>query len=154
MIGLGGGSLLKYCYRRLPYVIIRVAEISAEVIALRRSFFIPDDDDRLTVYREDGAAFVRRHPAQFDVLLVDGFDNKGQPPQLCSQQFYHDCYRSLTEGGVLVVNVCDSRSSILLGRIRRSFHNQVIVNDGDTRTSNMIVFANKSTPFDDPSVPT
>ncbi|MBV5333937.1 transferase, partial [bacterium] len=35
MIGLGGGSLAKYCRRTLPTVDFTAIELSAEVIALR-----------------------------------------------------------------------------------------------------------------------
>lgn len=140
MIGLGGGSLQKACYRRLPYAFISVAEINPEVIALRDAFFIPKDDERFIVCCEDGAEFVRRQPGEFDVLLVDGFDDKGQPPQLCSEQFYSDCYRSLTPHGLLVVNVCDDH---LVSRIRRCFRNQLIVTDSDAKSSNTIVFAGR-----------
>ena len=142
MVGLGGGSMQKYCYRHLPHTTISVAEINPAVIALRDFFFIPKDDHRFRVYCEDGADFVRRQPRYFDVLLVDGFDNKGQPPQLCSQQFYSDCYRSLTPQGLLVVNVGDS-GSVLISRIRRRFRNDVVVADCRDDSTNSIVFAGK-----------
>lgn len=141
MVGLGGGSMQKDCYRRLPDATISVAEINPDVIALRDCFFIPKDDERFMVYCGDGAEFVRRRPGLFDVLLVDGFDNKGQPPQLCSRQFYADCYRSLTPHGLLVVNVCDGQH--LIHRIRSSFLNQVIVTDGDDESANTIVVAGR-----------
>ena len=141
MIGLGGGSMPKYCYRHLPDTTISIAEINPEVIALRDRFLVPKDDHRFKIYCEDGADFVRRHPGHFDVLLVDGFDDKGQPPQLCSRQFYTHCYRSLTSPGVLVVNVSDGHH--LISRIRRSVGNQVIVSDGGDGSSNIIVFAGK-----------
>ena len=41
MIGLGGGSLAKFCYRHLPRSQITVVEINADVIALREEFCIP-----------------------------------------------------------------------------------------------------------------
>jgi spermidine synthase len=141
MIGLGGGSLQKACYRRLPRAIISVAEINPEVIALRDSFLIPKDDERLIICCEDGADFVRRQRSQFDVLLVDGFDDKGQPPQLCSEQFYSDCYHSLTRQGLLVANVCDDQQ--LVSRIRQCFRDQVIVTDSDAKSANTIVFAGR-----------
>jgi spermidine synthase len=141
MIGLGGGSIPKHCYRHLPDTTISVAEINPEVIALRDYFSIPKDDHRFRVYCEDGADFVRRQPEQFDVLLVDGFDEKGQPPQLCSRQFYSHCYRSLTSPGILVVNVSDGVH--LIPRIHDSFRDCVIVSDGRDSSSNTIVFAAK-----------
>jgi len=141
MIGLGGGSLQKSCYRRLPKARISVAEINPDVIALRDSFFIPKDDERFVVHCEDGAEFVQRQPDEFDVLLVDGFDNHGQPPQLCSEEFYRDCFRSLRRRGILVVNVCDGQK--LIPRISRAFGNRVIVTDSDTKSENTIVFAGK-----------
>jgi spermidine synthase len=95
MIGLGGGSLLKFCYRHLPSAVIDVAEIDAQVIAMRDQFCIPADDGRLAVHCVDGAEFVRNRKEQYEILLVDGFDRRGQPAQLCSQAFYDSCYRSL-----------------------------------------------------------
>ena len=49
MVGLGGGSLAKFCYRQLPACRITVVEINPYVIALRRDFCVPDDDVRFEV---------------------------------------------------------------------------------------------------------
>ena len=85
MIGLGGGSLPKYCYRHLPRTRISIAEIYSEVIAFRSFFQVPEDNDRFTVFLEDGAEFVRKQPGAFDVLVVDGFDMRGQPPNCAAR---------------------------------------------------------------------
>jgi len=83
---------------------------------------------------------VRRQQSQFDVLMVDGFDIEGQPPQLCSQVFYDDCYSSLAPEGILVVNVCDGSNPMLFARMRRSFRNRIVAVRSDD-SSNTIVFA-------------
>jgi spermidine synthase len=145
MIGLGGGSIPKYCYRYLPHAQISIAEISSEVISLRDRFYVPKDDFRFKVYCEDGADFVTRHSNQFDVLIVDGFDI-GQPWQLCSSHFYDDCYGALTQNGIMVVNLCE-HVQILLARIRRSFHDRVMVVHSEDR-DNQIAFATKGDAFD------
>ncbi|MBC7926607.1 MAG: fused MFS/spermidine synthase [Bryobacteraceae bacterium] len=142
MIGLGGGSLQKHCYRYLPDAQISVAEISHDVIALRDRFCIPDDDHRFHVYCEDGADFVESYQNQFDVMIVDGFDAIGQPSQLCSQAFYDACSKALTQNGILVVNVYDGRNSVLISRVRQSFQNRV-VSVGGQDSNNAIVFACK-----------
>jgi hypothetical protein len=49
MIGLGGGSLPKFCYRYLPGTDIEVVEIDPAVIALRDTFSIPQDNERFRV---------------------------------------------------------------------------------------------------------
>ncbi len=41
MIGLGGGSIQKYCHRYLPHTEISVAEINPDVITLRDCFRVP-----------------------------------------------------------------------------------------------------------------
>jgi spermidine synthase len=142
MIGLGGGSIQKYCHRYLPYTEISVAEINPDVITLRDCFCVPKDDHRFRVFCEDGADFVRRQQSQFDVLMVDGFDIAGQPPQLCSQVFYDDCYSALAPEGILVVNVCDGSNPMLFSRMRRSFRNRIVAVNSDD-SSNTIVFAGR-----------
>ena len=49
MVGLGGGSLAKFCYQHFPQTHITVLEINPHVIALRQQFLIPDDDARFPV---------------------------------------------------------------------------------------------------------
>lgn len=105
MIGLGGGSLVKFCYHHLPDTRITVVEINPHVIAQRGRFRVPDDDERLAVVCADGADFVRDTGQDFDVILVDGFDVQGQSAQLSSRAFYGDCCRALRPQGVMVVNM-------------------------------------------------
>ena len=147
MIGLGGGSLVKFCHRHLPAARMTVVEINPGVIALRRDFGIPDDDARLSVRADDGAVFVRAVCAAVDVLLVDGFDHTGQPPALCSQAFYDDCFRALAPGGVLVVNLHFDHAEhpLFTGRIARSFKGnamQVLARE----KGNCVVFAARRRP--------
>jgi spermidine synthase len=142
VIGLGGGSMPKWCYRQLPSTDITVIEINPKVVALKEQFYIPDDDDRFRVICGDGADYVAQTSESLDVLLVDGFDIHGQPTQLCSQEFYDDCYRALAPDGVLVVNLCGLEDRRSIERTRRSFDDRVLVvipEDGE----NKIVFAIK-----------
>ena len=149
MIGLGGGSLAKFCHRHLKNSRLRVVEINPHVIALRDEFHVPPDDERFTVVRGDGAPFVRQRSSRCDVLLVDGFDSDGLPSRLCSQRFYDDCNEALQPQGIMVVNLHSrhARFEIFLDRIRRSFEDAVFV-VGDADRSNSIVFAAKGGAFD------
>lgn len=149
MVGLGGGSLAKFCHRHLPMSRIEVVEINPHVLALRDAFRIPPDDERFSVLLGDGAGFVRDADKGCDVLLVDGFDYHGQPPALSSQAFYDDCAARLRPDGILVVNLFSQHSQygLFVDRIRRSFADEVLVVDGVDQ-GNSIVLA-----FKEPRVP-
>ena len=147
MIGLGGGSLAKFCYRHLPHTDIVVVEINPHVLALRDAFAIPADDHRFSVRLGDGAEFVKEQQQKFDVLLADGFDIAGLPDALCSLQYYDDCYRLLNPGGILVANLhgCNQLFDVVLDRIRTSFHGSLLtVKDPDA--TNHLAFAVKAEP--------
>jgi spermidine synthase len=147
MIGLGGGSLAKFCHRHLPQARIDVVEINPLVIALRDEFRVPRDSERFRVIEGDGAEFVRRTETSYNVMLVDGYDRSGLPEALSSQRFYDDCFEALTPGGILVVNLHAHHPlhKVHVGRISRSFDGALLVVD-DTARDNRIVFAEQGRP--------
>ena len=142
MVGLGGGSLAKFCHRYLPETRITVIELRADVIALRDQFLIPPDDARFRVVHADAVDYLARVPASVDVLLVDGFDAAGLPPALGSARFYADCRRALRPGGVLVANIFsyDRHYGAMLGRLHLTFRGRVCCFDG-IAGNNRILFA-------------
>lgn len=142
MIGLGGGSLAKFIHRQLPQAQLKVVEINPFVIELRERFGVPPDDERFRVRCDDGAAFVQAPPRDYDVLLVDGFDVRGQPPALASQAFYDACARCLTPAGVLVVNLHtgDPGYADQLARLHRAFDGEVLLVP-DEDDCNAVAFA-------------
>lgn len=150
MIGLGGGSLAKYCYAQIPQASLVAVEIDPDVVALRDLFCIPPDDERFQVVCEDGAVFVRNASNSVDVLLIDGFDMNGQSEQLCTQSFYDDCYRSLGPNGILVVNLAveDPHVGQSIARIRQRFGNALVVDSPDC--SNRVAFASRGSALDLP----
>jgi spermidine synthase len=148
MIGLGGGSLAKYCYRHLPDTKITTVEINPDVIALRNEFAIPADDARFRVLLGDGAKWVAEHASQPDVLIVDGFDADGLPAQLSSQRFYDDCFAALADNGIMVVNLWKGYPNYdeYMARISNSFVGNRVVVEVENGL-NHIVFAVKNTVF-------
>jgi len=148
MIGLGGGSLLKFCYRHLPDTRLTVVEINPRVIALRHEFEVPEDAARIAIVCADGADFVRDTSLgaspRYDVLLVDGFDSQGQAPSLCSQRFYDDCFQALSAEGIMVVNLHHDHPdhAVFTGRIRLAFDGNLL-EVASKEKSNSILFARK-----------
>jgi spermidine synthase len=106
LLGLGGGSLAKFCYRRLPDAAVTAVEINADVIALREEFRIPADDERFRIVLGDGAAYLTQIPPCKDVILADACTRTGIAPELDAIEFYQNARRCLTREGVFVLNVC------------------------------------------------
>lgn len=145
MVGLGGGSLAKFCHRFLPQARITVLEVRADVIALREQFQVPPDDARLRVLHCDAAQWLAQADAgTADVLLVDGFDASGLPPALSSAAFYADCRRTLRPGGVLTANIFtyDPDYATAVQRLQASFGGHVCWLSG-IAGNNQILFAQR-----------
>jgi spermidine synthase len=145
MIGLGGGSLVKFCHRHLPSTHVTAVEIDANVIALREHFRIPPDGDGLRVVHGDGARVVADlvHGGEIhDVLLVDAYDRNGLSPSIAGHEFLEHARRILGDGGVFVMNLAafESASALQVERIRHVFGDPVLpVTIG--WGGNMVVFA-------------
>ncbi|WP_431825996.1 spermidine synthase [Burkholderia sp. F1] len=145
MIGLGGGSLAKFCYRNLPEAAIDAVEISAEVIALRDVFRIPADDARFKVVCADGADYVMLENIRTDVILLDAFVTEGIASRCADIAFFDACRERLTETGVLVINFTDDDPALPLHleRLKAVFGAScAIVRCGDD--SNFVAFAWRS----------
>ncbi len=82
MVGLGGGSLPKFCHRHLVRTEIEVIEIDPDVIALRDAFMVPPDGDRFRVIQADAAEYLRAAEDHADVIFLDGF-GVGAFPMRC-----------------------------------------------------------------------
>lgn len=127
IVGLGGGSLQKFCSRNLKNAHITTLEISEDVIALRDKFLIPSDDERFCVVRADAADYLAGAYLRTDVILLDGFDEEGLPDCLSTESFYADCKRALDRQGMLVANLWGSVAdmAVYLDRLQDVFSGQV-----------------------------
>ena len=129
LIGLGGGSLVKFCHGRLPSTRMLVLENNPDVIALRDIFRIPADGPHLQVLAADGADHLAGMGGEVDVLLVDAFDREGFAPALANREFLDTASAALTGSGVLVVNLAgnDEVYASLVADARVVFDDRVLV---------------------------
>jgi spermidine synthase len=112
LIGLGAASLTKFCYWKLPQSKMTVVEIDERVVSAAQQFFkLPPQDIRLQIEIADGVDYVSSGNAQFDYILVDGYDENAKVGALDSLPFYQACWSRLSDNGLLAVN--------LFGRARR-----------------------------------
>lgn len=142
IIGLGGGSLSKFCYRYLYETTVTTVEIDEHIIALRDQFMIPPVDERFRIVHADGADFIRSASESFDAIVLDGYGPEGLPEQLSSADFYDCCAAALSGGGVLVANFLqsDRRAGLYVSRLRATFDDRVVQIQSE-RGGNRIAYA-------------
>jgi len=81
-------------------------EIEPAVVAAARQFFkLPEDPKRLHLMIGDGAEYVLNSSKKFDLILVDGFDEKARAGALETLPFYQACRYRLSDNGVMAVNL-------------------------------------------------
>jgi spermidine synthase len=121
-IGLGGGSLVKFFWKRLPWMRTRVVELDPRVLRVaREQFHLPPDDARLAVEIGDGAQALA--PEGCDLLVVDAFDDEHPPAALVSQAFFDAAWLALESPGALVLNLMndDPRLDERIARVEGAF---------------------------------
>jgi spermidine synthase len=146
MIGLGGGSLAKYCHQHLPDTELTAVEIDLDVIAMRAHFFVPPDDERFKVINADGAEHVAQmadRGERSDVMLIDAYGPFGIAKSVVGRAFVENARRVLGPEGVFVLNlVADAdECKSYVETIRQVFDSPVIVIAMKRGGGNLIVFA-------------
>lgn len=141
VVGLGGGSQVKFLHRHLPQTRLEVVENHPGVIALRREFGVPDDDPRLDVALDDGARFIAARPARYDLLLVDGYDARGIPEALSTPAFLQSCREALRDGGAMASNLHGDGLESYLQRLRTVFGSERVLVLDEPKMSNRVAFA-------------
>ena len=106
IIGGGDGGMLKQVLRH-DGVEATLVEIDQSVIDLCRKYLPGISEDafdspRARVVITDGAKYVAETDERYDVIIVDSTDPIGPGAVLFSAEFYKDCKRCLTPGGILV----------------------------------------------------
>jgi len=145
-IGLGGGSLVKFFWRRLPWLRMRVVELDERVVKVARAqFHLPADDARLCVAIGDGAEALA--PECCDLLVVDAFADEHPPKALVSQAFFDAAWLALEAPGALVLNLMndDPKLDERIARVERAFGGAVLALPA-LYDPNVIVIALKGAP--------
>lgn len=144
-IGLGGGSVTKYIHAYCSEIKQTVLEINAQVIQVARNlFYVPENDDRLTVIESDGVQYLLDNHASNDCVIIDVFDAHGIPSNCCTQDFFDSCFDVLKTDGIFVINLwgSDKNFDIYLQRIEQSFSRRVLILPTG-KPGNIIVFGFK-----------
>lgn len=128
-IGLGVGALPKFFHAHLPNSIVEVIEICPAVLAVcQQHFKLPALSDRFQVHIDCGAEFLERSNNQFDLIVVDGFDEDARVGPLDSLEFFKQAKLKLSNQGILVTNVLahEKDPMLTIDRLSDAFDNRAL----------------------------
>jgi spermidine synthase len=143
VLGLGGGSVAKFVYNKMPWTSIRVIELRERVLTVaRRYFHVPENDARFETIVGDAAEFVTRDDTCADLMLIDGYDAESHVAALSNLKFYRDCRAHLNRNGMVAINLWggDREFYDTLKRIEEAFPAGVTCLPAE-KPGNVIVFA-------------
>lgn len=105
VIGAGDGGTLRELTKYATIEKIDVAEIDAQVIEACKAYLPKTacgfDDERVCVHIADGLKFVRSKINCYDLIIVDSTDPFGPGEGLFTKEFYGNCFKALTDNGIM-----------------------------------------------------
>lgn len=144
-LGLGAGSLTKFCAKALKMKTTAI-ELNPQVLVACRGWFkLPADNARLQVVLADAAQEIDNPKwwGTVDALQVDLYDHQAAAPVLDSLAFYNQCRRLLTPEGCMTVNLFGRASSFdrSVEKISAAFGKDAVWAFKPTREGNTVVLA-------------
>ena len=144
-LGLGAGSLTKFCHKELRMKTTAI-ELNAQVLTACRGWFkLAADNTRMQVVLADAALEIQnaRWWGTVDALQVDLYDHEAAAPVLDSFPFYSNCRRLLTPEGCMTVNLFGRASSFArsVEKISAAFGANAVWAFKPTREGNTVVLA-------------
>ncbi len=112
LIGLGGSSLVHFLLKAVPDCAVDVVEIRQQVIDLSKEFFLlPAGNSKLRIFHAAGGDFIgnrSKDSGNYDLIIVDAFDEAGPAASLFERGFLSLCRRRLNKSGVFLINLWDA----------------------------------------------
>ena len=112
LIGLGGGSMVRFINRHFPGVRLDVVELDPVIVEVARDFFGTTAGGSTRILVADGRAYLEQAGERYDVILVDAHlhpgertDAAGHPLSLQGEAFYRSIGARLNPGGVVMFNI-------------------------------------------------
>lgn len=130
MLGLGAGSLARFCLKRTRSPLVAV-EWNPQVVSVGHMFFRLPGPGRLDIELEDAGRWVAdpMNAGRCPVLMVDLYDADARGPVRDSVKFYRDCRRVLGDVGVVAVNLFGRHESFSrnIDNMSKAFDDRVLL---------------------------
>jgi len=130
VLGLGAGSLTRFCCKHLSAHVVTV-EWDPRVSAIAARHFRLPGPDRAPIDHADAGQWVTdpAHAHTMRAVMVDLYDAQARGPVRDSVAFYSGCRRVLSEAGVVAVNLFGNHDSFPrnIDNLHAAFDDRVVL---------------------------
>jgi len=107
ILGHAGGTFTRLYNEYYPELSITGIEIDPAVTNMANEYMGLLDAD-VNIVHADARTYVLNTDQKYDLILVDAYHSASIPAHLATSEFFELCKSSLTEGGILAINVASS----------------------------------------------
>ena len=153
-LGIGAGSLLHSLNKYDPNISMAAVELRPKVVDIAQQWFTLDALPQVNVHIGDACDYISNtaiastlitdKPTSSDIIFADIYNDAGMIESQLSQSFLADCYHTLSDHGILVLNLWDQGKGshpLAIQRLQDQFENSCmtcLIEDG-----NLIAYAFK-----------
>lgn len=146
LLGLGGGSMVKFIHHHYPSCHVDVVEYNKEVKNIAYKYFELPKNKNIQIHLDDAGNFIRSAKAkEYDLIMVDAYSGDGMSKSVQGIDFFNTCFTHLRPGGFFCINLWVKHNKILQNvrqALNSCFSNQVLSLPVEDK-ANLIIFAIK-----------
>ena len=140
-LGAGCGTFERFLFKHYPDIAITSVESASDIINVsRKYFYIPSDHP---VINSSADLFLKNNTTKYDIIFIDIHDGNQHPEFFYDVDFYATAMNSLSEDGILVMNIIpDSEKKMLdiLLPMRKIFRWQYLLDFDDYKNILLYIF--------------
>ena len=106
VVGIGAGSFIRFFHHHFADSRIDAVDYSPQLIEAAKDYFQLPENNNISLYCADGRSFLQDNSSkEYDLILIDAFDDQGMAPTVYSELFFSLCADSLRPDGVISCNL-------------------------------------------------
>lgn len=145
VMGLGAGSMVKNLLHSFPEFHVHAVEYREAVANITKKYFYLPDTDLLRVHIDDAVNYIKNTSVKSDIIFSDLYNAQGMEPKQVASTYLRDCKNSLSEHGVLVLNIWNTAlesQKELNDLVALEFENKVLSFEAESGNTIVLAFKN------------
>lgn len=112
VIGVGGGSFVRFFSHYLKSAKIIGVEYSQRILDIAQQYFFIKESPQVQLICDCGQTFIEQCTETFDLILIDAFDHRGMAETIYSSSFFQKCAKRLSPHGAVSCNTWSGDSQL------------------------------------------